>query len=574
MRGALYSAQRCAALALAAAVFVGCTSSARQAEVGGPPAASSAQRKAITVALPAELNALATDLGVFGALSRPTSYVHAFLHSYVTVRDDKDDASPQAAAELPSLEAGTWKLLDDGTMAVTWKLRRGIRWHDGTEFTSADIRFGWQVAADPATPLSGIRSVARFIDDVETPDPYTAVVRWRQPSQFGGEMARGQLDPLPRHVLEAAFNRDKESFVAQPYFTSTDVFVGAGPFRVVAWERGSHIVAEAFDGYFLGRPKLDRVTFRFMQDQRVVLSSLLAEAVDIAHTALGFEEATLVQQSWAGSGGGTVLMAPSNYRHILPQARSSEAQPADLLDQRVRKALMYALDRGQLVEAVFPGTNLVAHSIGAPGTPIGDAIERQLVRYPYDQARASGLLEEVGWRRGGDGILTKGGARFQIELRSQGLPEIDKVFAVMQQDYRRVGIDLVLLDLPGTQNPQDYAVYPGLVISGLPTNFPSFGARWHSRSIARAENRWAGSNSSGYSSPALDRALDAIDRSIQRDELLGHWSDAWRTMSDDVAVMSMYYFPQPTAVRKGLTGVLPSNPFGSPTWEVYRWDIQ
>jgi len=311
-----------------------------------------------------------------------------------------------------------------------------------------------------------------------------------------------------------------------------------------------------------------------MQDQRVVLSNLLAGTVDIAYTALSFEEATLVQQTWATSGAGSVLMAPSNYRHILPQARAGEAQPADLLDQRVRKALMYALDREQLVEAVFPGTKLVAHSIGAPGTPIGEAVERQLIRYPYDLARSSALLEEVGWRRGGDGILSKGNERFHIELRSQGIPEIDRVFALMQQDYRRVGIDLVLLDLPGTQNPQDYAAYPGLVISGLPINFPSFGARWNSRNIARAENRWAGTNSSGYSNSTLDRLLDAIDRSIQRDELMGHWSDTWRIMSDDVAVMSMYYFPQPTAVRKGLTGVLPSNPFGSATREVYRWDME
>lgn len=308
----------------------------------------------MSVALPAELNALATDLGVFGALSRPTTFVQSFLHSYVTVRDDKDGVSPQAAAELASLEAGTWKLLDDGTMEVTWKLRRGVRWHDGVELTAADVRFGWQVAADPATPLGGIRSVARLIQAIDTPDPYTAVVRWRQPSQFGGEMARGQLDPLPQHVLEGAFTADKDNFVNQPYFTSADVFVGAGPFRIGEWERGSHITVQAFDGYFLGRPKLDQVTFRFMQDPRVALSNLLAGAIDMAYTAFGFQEAITVQQSWAG-GGGTVLMAPTNYRHIMPQFRAGQAQPADLLDQRVRKALMYALDRAEIVEAVFPG---------------------------------------------------------------------------------------------------------------------------------------------------------------------------------------------------------------------------
>jgi len=235
MTAAAGAISRCAALALAVGLLLACAVPSRQTDPGGS-APSTAQRKAIAVALPAELNALATDLGVFGALSRPTSYVHAFLHSYVTVRDDKDDVAPLVALDLPSLDAGTWKLLEDGTMAVTWRLRPGVRWHDGTEFTSADIRFGWQVAADPAIPLGGIRSMVRFIDDIEVADPYTVVVRWRQPSQFGGEMARGQLDPLPRHVLESAFNADRESIVNHPYFTSPDVFVGPGRF---ARRRGS-----------------------------------------------------------------------------------------------------------------------------------------------------------------------------------------------------------------------------------------------------------------------------------------------------------------------------------------------
>lgn len=87
-----------------------------------------------------------------------------------------------------------------------------------SSLTSADIAFGWQVAADPAAPLGGVRSIARFVEAVDTPDSVTAVLRWRQPSQFGGELTRGQLDPLPKHILETTFVEDKENLVNHPLF--------------------------------------------------------------------------------------------------------------------------------------------------------------------------------------------------------------------------------------------------------------------------------------------------------------------------------------------------------------------
>jgi peptide/nickel transport system substrate-binding protein len=240
----------------------------------------------------------------------------------------------------------------------------------------------------------------------------------------------------------------------------------------------------------------------------------------------------------------------------------------------VRKALMYALNREQLIEGVFPGAGipLLADSIAVPGTPIGDAVARQLVRYQYEPARAASLLEDSGWRRGADGILTKAGDRFQLDLRGSA-GTLERAYPLMQQDYRHVGIDFVYMPGVSGQSQQDSSLYPGLMGSALPANWANFGARWHTRTIARPENRFAGSNRSGYSNLVLDRIFDEIDRSIRIEDRLRLWSDSWRVLSDDVAVMSLYFSPLPTVVRKGLIGPETRSFTESPTWQIHTWQL-
>lgn len=533
--------------------------------------------KAITISLEGEINALATELDATG-VSGLSSYLHDFVHDYVTVQGDRDEILPQLARELPSLDVGTWNVLPDGRMEVTWRLRPGVRWHDGTEFTSADVRFGWEVSVDSVAPLGVASPTARSIEAIETPDPYTAVARWRKPSRFGGQMARNQVNLLPRHLLEQDFLTNKAGFASHPYFTSTDVVLGTGPYRPVAWERGSHVTVEAFDGYYQGRAKIDRVTFRFIRDEQTTLANVLSGAVDVANRGVSYEGTLFIQREWAKSGAGTVQNQPTNYRHVLFQLRPEVASPSDLLDPRVRRALIHAFDRQQLVEGIFPGVGpeMVADAIGFPGTPIGDAMGPHIARYPFDPRRATSLLEDVGWRVAADGLLAKGSTeRFRLELNASGGDEDNKTFALMEGDYRRLGVDLTFKSFGGRrQTPEESARFSGLQKTGLPFNQPTFGARWDSREIAGPENRYSGGNRSGYASPAFDRALDELERSLRSADELRQWAEAWRILTEDAAVMGLFFVPQPILVRRGVVGALPGNASGSATWRAHTWDLE
>lgn len=560
-------------LSLLLIALFGCGQTAADTKSSQPGQSSAARRStAITIILQTEVGAFSTRLDATGANSVSSRYFHEFVNAYLTTRDPENEVRPWLATELPSLDNGLLKVLDDGGMEVTWKLRPGVVWHDGVEVTSDDVLFGWEAARDPITQIAP-RGISRVVESVSTPDRYTAVMRWRQTSQYADEAGEDQFELLPRHVLEGAYSASKEDFSREPFFTSPEAFVGLGPYRPVTWERGSHITIDAFDGYFLGRPKIDRVTFKFIRDSQASMSQLLAGAADMAYQTPQIENATTIAERWNQSGEGTVLMQLSRVRMLLPQFRPDVANPPDLLNPRVRKALAHALDRQSIAEAVAPGFAKVADSLTYEDA-IGRAAAQTIVRYPYDPNRALAMLEEVGWRQGPDAALVKGGERFGLEYRYSVSADAETLYPILQQNYRQVGIETSVVRLAGPENLQAHAIFPGFVTSGISATIPAITSRFLGSVIASAQNRYTGTNAHGYQNPEVDAMLATIDRSVRPDERVRLWAEVWRSLTDDVAVIPMYYFPSPYVLRKGIQGPLPANPVDTPTFMVHTWEVQ
>lgn len=133
----------------------------------------------------------------------PSRYFREFPNAYLTTYNADDEPVPWLAASIPSLDDGSWIVLDDGRMQVTWKLRPGVEWHDGTDLTSADLRFSWEIGKDLRTGVAG-QSIARYLESIATPDSLTAVFTWSTPSSLGSLAGVREFDVLPRHVLEHA----------------------------------------------------------------------------------------------------------------------------------------------------------------------------------------------------------------------------------------------------------------------------------------------------------------------------------------------------------------------------------
>src|SRR5207249_4482442 len=140
------------------------------------------------------------------------------------------------------------------------------------------------------------------------PDARTAVIRWKRAYPFAGVLEASSnrgFPPLPRHVLESQIQPlSPEAVLALPFWTSA--YVGAGPFKVARWDPGAGIEAAAFDGHALGRPKIDRIQLRFINDANAALSNILSGAVQLlADDAIYFQQATVLKREWASNQAGS-----------------------------------------------------------------------------------------------------------------------------------------------------------------------------------------------------------------------------------------------------------------------------
>ncbi|MBM2812612.1 MAG: hypothetical protein HW416_3371 [Chloroflexi bacterium] len=316
-------------------------------------AAQSTAPKSIAFAIQTEPKVLVTSLGL-GNQPNSAGDVQGAVHRKLATLDDRGAIHPQLAADLPAQERGTWTVRADGRMQTTYALRRDVTWHDGVRLTSRDFAFALTVTTDPELPLSRGK-VSQFIERMETPDDFTIVIDWSQTYPFANAIVDDDLGPLPAHLLEDTYRTDKERFTQLPYWNRE--FVGVGPYRVADWELGSFMLLKAYDGFYSGRPRIDTVTVKFILSGPTAVANLLSGALDGAVPAtLDFQQATFVKDEWERAGLKPSLIPQSvHWRTMAVQFRPDLAVPRDLLDVRVRRALLHAIDRKAIVDTVFEG---------------------------------------------------------------------------------------------------------------------------------------------------------------------------------------------------------------------------
>ena len=427
--------RRPAAALGAALLFAACT---RTAQAPGSGAARSGQnpwttpgRLVISAAAdPKNLNPVIDS-------SQPTLELSMFLFSYTVRYDEHSHPVPDAVSEVPTIANGD--VSRDG-LTLRYKLRHDILWHDGQKLTCRDLRFTWQAVMNPhnnAQTTVGYDA----IKDIDCRDPYIAVVHMKHVyASFLQQLwsVNGNAPILPEHLL-AQYNDAKGSFNNAPYQAAP---IGSGPFRFVAWDRGSDVRLAAFDRYFRGRPGLNELVYRIIPDGNTLVTQLQTHEVD-----LGFN---LPATSWqrASTIPGTTSITPVVYSWVHIDFNLRRPLFADV---RVRRALTYALDRKSLLDKVQHGLGELCDTFLDP-TLSPEAVNRDVMKYPYDPAKARALLDAAGWRVGPGGIRTRNGQRLAFTFSSQIESNTGQALEVQAQSYwRAVGAEVTVKNYPTSQ---------------------------------------------------------------------------------------------------------------------------
>jgi peptide/nickel transport system substrate-binding protein len=471
----------------------------------------------------------------------------------LTITDDRMNVVPLLATEVPTLENGGVRLRDDGGMDVTWKLRPGVKWHDGVPFTSADVKFTVDAINDPSYNPESTDGFDR-ITSVDTPDSLTAVVHYREVyAPYAIQFIRGAL---PKHVLEGRDIDRANDYNRKP--------LGTGPYRVAEWRTGEYILLERAPNYWRGAelPKIERLLFKFVPNTNTRVTQLKSGEVHVVALVPWdkYREVSAVP--------GTVVrkMTGNAYEHVTLNQRRVPA----FADVRVRRALTHAIDRELLVRTILDGLAPVAHG---PIQPPSWAYTDSVRRYDYDTTRARALLDEAGWRDGdGDGVREKEGRPLAFTLITQaGFAVRENVAQAIQRQLRDVGADVKVQLVDGT-------AISALWFEG---RFDAMLHWWQMPSdpeltlfFAADRTPPAGRNINYLSDSALTRVLYASDRTVNQDERRRLLHDAQARIAELAPEIPLYNVTRLDAVPATLR-----NFKGNPTntgifWNVHEWEIK
>lgn len=271
---------------------------------------------------------------------------------------------------LPAL-AESWTISDDGKV-YTFKLHKGVKFHDGTDFDAEDVKFSLDRARAPDS-VNAQKGLFAAIDTVEVIDPETVQVTLKHPQgAFLYNMGWG--DAVIVAPESADSNKEKP--------------IGTGPFRFDHWAKGSAVTLVKSDNYWGDPVALDKVEFRFIPDAAAAVPAVLSGDVQ----AFPFFPADAVSQV-EGNPQLKVVIGSTEGETIL--AMNNKKPPLDNL--KVRQAISYALDREAIIDGASGG---LGQPIGSHVSPSSKAYVDLTGRYPHDAAKARELLKEAGFENG------------------------------------------------------------------------------------------------------------------------------------------------------------------------------
>ena len=505
---------------------------------------------------------------------RETEHVSMVDAGLVTQNPVTLERVPVLAEELPSVKKGTWKIdTQKKTMVTVYKLRPGLTWHDGKPYTSKDFEFGWQIAKHPEFPMPD-RLVPELISKIETPDDRTIVIHWNDLYNEAYAIQYTHVRAFPRHLLQEAFTAgDMKAFANLPFWNKN--FVGAGPYRVVEWDAGTRMELEAFKDFTLGRPKIERVTYKTVEDTNTNLAAVLAGEVDLCmRSTISFDGAMILREQWEKPGKGKIYISPASWSWL----NLSRDNPW-FSDVKVRRALLHAIDREAMVQNLFKGEKIVSH---VPLSRVRKSYKKALATatlYKYDPETAKKLLAEAGWKPGSDGVLVNSkGERMEFEFRvTAERRDHEQAEAIIADYWKKIGVRTNIKNLPNRllNAAENRNRWPGAFIGAHNVTVEEWQERFHTKNIPSAENKFALENVSGWNDPRKDAILDELNSIITpaRSEQLQ--IEFLKMFSDALPHLPLYYAPEVLVAKKGLTGITPRQESGgqnSSSWNMYQWD--
>jgi len=438
------------------------------------------------------------------------------------VWDNEGNLVPILAAEVPSRDNGG--LSADGK-SVTWKLKRGVTWHDGQPFTADDCVFTWEYARDPATAAvtNGVYKDVK----VDKIDSHTIRVSFARPTPFWATAfvaAEGMI--IPKHLFAPYIggkSRDAPNNLKP---------VGTGPYQFVDFKPGDMVRGEINNNYHMpNRPFFDTIEMKGGGDATSAARAVLQTGEYDYAWNLQVEDEVLKRMEESGKG--RVYVVPSGdiefiqlnptdpFTEVDGERASIKSKHFAFSDPAVREAMSLLADRKSIQEFIYGRTGIATSNFlnnppryRSPNT-----------KFEFNLDKASQILEAAGWKKGADGLREKGGKKLKFVFQTSVNSLRQKEQAVIKQGCQKAGIDLELKSVTASvffssdvANPDTYGkfwcdmqMYTTTMTQPDPERFMDQYTSWE---VSAKANKWQGRNICRWVSEEYDKAFRAAEAEL------------------------------------------------------------
>lgn len=446
--------------------------------------------------------------------------------------------------------AESWVVSEDG-LEITFNLRKGVKWHDGVEFTADDVKFGFETIINENT-LTAYKEDYLQVKKVEVIDKYTFRVNYEKP--FAPALSTwGSLVVLPKHLLEGK-DITKVDFARNP--------VGMGPFKFSKWVAGQEVVLTSNHNYFDGRPYLDRYIYRIIPDSATRFMELKAGGVDqMGLSALQYRKQTTT--SYFKENFQKFKYPTFNYTYM-----GFNLKHPWFKDRMVRQAIGYAIDKKEIIKGVLFGLGNPATGPYVPNTwPYNPDVKK----YNYNPEKAKSLLEEAGWKdTNGDGFLDKEGKVFEFTiLTNMGNSYRIKTASIIQWRLKKIGIKVNIRILEWSSFINEFidkkrfeVVLLGWSIGLDPDQYDI----WHSSKTKEKEFNFV-----SYKNQEVDVLLEKGRRTFDIEERKKYYFKLQEILAEDAPYIFLYVPDSLPIVHSRFKGIKPE-PIGI-GYNIHKWYV-
>jgi peptide/nickel transport system substrate-binding protein len=535
-------------------------------------------------------------------------------------QNEKTEWIPLGCETVPTVANGGAKWVGEGAdkhLEVTYKIKKGWRWTDGTPVTTKDVLAWWKLEMDPEFEIASRVGIEK-IYDFKVVDDNTVTAIWLSNNQAkaaeagtlkgnvpfekfvddykdSGLSTTGQpvVDSVywtyigwwPAHIVSktAAKDQAKSDFAKKP--------TGDGAYVVKEWKQGQELVLEKSDKAFpLGDPKIKTIVFRFFGETKAIIAALQKGEIDAVTSVAGLTPADSPDLDKIAAAG---LYKVAYFNEYSWEHIDLNVQKFPLDDIKVRQALYYGIDKKTIIDTLYYGKYSPAELPGAILATNSQFYTADFTKYPFDVAKAKALLAEAGWdckalpctktvKEGGKDVVKK----LEITLMTTDRADRQKLAQVIQSMWKalNVGVNLQFLYGRGlfatcSAGGALYCrTYDAAIYTWVGGDDPGFWGLYNCAGIPTKENNYSGQNNPGWCNKTADAGLNDAENNAEvvvdlakRKAAYAPFFKAWTT---EVPVIPLFVNAVPIAARTGFKnytcGPTNSAPCG---WNAWQWEL-